>query len=47
MAVGYGAQPLTELLKESPRLAIERFEDLRHWLNGDLSLQSREVELYV
>ncbi|WP_044870248.1 HAD-IA family hydrolase [Pseudomonas sp. LFM046] len=47
VAVGYGAQPLAELLKESPTLAIERFEELRHWLDGDLSRQSREVEFYV
>ncbi|MNZ26029.1 Phosphoglycolate phosphatase, chromosomal [compost metagenome] len=47
VAVGYGAQPLAELLKESPKLAIERFEELRHWLSGDRSRQSLEVELYV
>ena len=47
VAVGYGAQPLAELLKESPKLAIERFEELRHWLGGNLSRQSREVEIYV
>ncbi|MFZ6046472.1 HAD-IA family hydrolase [Pseudomonas sp. CR3202] len=47
VAVGYGAQPLAELLKESPTLAIERFEELRHWLEGNLSRQTREVELYV
>ncbi|QEY63973.1 HAD-IA family hydrolase [Metapseudomonas lalkuanensis] len=47
VAVGYGAQPLAELLKESPKLAIERFEELRHWLGADLSRQSREVETYV
>ncbi|MFC5696332.1 HAD-IA family hydrolase [Pseudomonas sp. GCM10022186] len=47
VAVGYGAQPLAELLKESPKLAIERFEELRHWLEGNPSRQSRGVELYV
>jgi phosphoglycolate phosphatase len=47
VAVGYGAQPLAALLKESPKLAVERFEELRHWLSGDLSRQSREVEIYV
>ncbi|BAN49531.1 HAD-IA family hydrolase [Metapseudomonas resinovorans] len=47
VAVGYGAQSLAELLKESPTLAIERFDELRHWLDGDLNRQSREVELYV
>jgi phosphoglycolate phosphatase len=47
VAVGYGAQPLAELLKESPKLAIERFEELCHWLSGDRNRQSLEVELYV
>ncbi|MDH4583039.1 HAD family hydrolase [Pseudomonas sp. BN415] len=47
VAVGYGAQPLAELRKESPRLAIERFEELSHWLSGGLSRQSREVGSYV
>ncbi|MCO6057884.1 HAD-IA family hydrolase [Pseudomonas sp. MOB-449] len=47
VAVGYGAQPLADLRKESPTLAIERFEELRHWLDGDRRPQSREVEFYV
>ncbi len=47
VAVGYGALPLSELLKESPSLAIERFEELRHWLDGDRSRQVLEVERYV
>ena len=32
VAVGYGAQPLAVLQEQRPRLAIERFSQLREWL---------------
>lgn len=34
VAVGYGAQSLTSLLEYQPRLAIERFSELRSWLSA-------------
>lgn len=47
VAVGYGAQPLDQLIKESPRLAIDHFDELRHWLSGGVSRQPNEVAIYV
>lgn len=43
VAVGYGAQPLTVLCEESPRLAIQYFDDLRAWLAGRAITQPAEV----
>ncbi|MDY7561316.1 HAD-IA family hydrolase [Pseudomonas sp. 10B1] len=34
VAVGYGAQSLASLLEFKPRLAIERFSELRSWLSA-------------
>ena len=47
VAVGYGAQSLEELLKESPRLAIDHFDELRHWLGSGVSRQTNEVAIHV
>jgi len=43
VAVGYGAQPLDVLLREAPRLAIDRFEDLQAWLAGAATTKFSEV----
>ena len=47
VAVGYGAQSLDVLRLESPTLAIERFDELRHWLAGGANNPVNKVELHV
>lgn len=47
VAVGYGAQSLDVLRRESPRLAIECFDELRHWLAGGANTHSMKVDLHV
>lgn len=47
VAVGYGAQSLDVLRLESPTLAIEHFDELRHWLAGGANNPVNKVELHV
>lgn len=47
VAVGYGAQSLDVLRQESPTLAIEHFDELRHWLAGGANNPVNKVELHV
>lgn len=47
VAVGYGAQSLGALRGESPRLAIEHFDELRHWLAGGANTHTMKVDLHV
>jgi phosphoglycolate phosphatase len=42
-SIGYGAQSLDALRVHGPRLAIDEFFQLRAWLQGALTEQSREV----
>ena len=37
VAVGYGAQSMQSLLAYEPRLAIERFTELRTWLGRQVN----------
>lgn len=48
VAVGYGAQPLRVLRECAPRLAINRFNELRAWLeDGHAAKRSIEVSEHV
>lgn len=47
VAVGYGAQPLAMLSEHQPTLAIERFIELRDWLERRADVQRIEVGEYV
>ena len=47
VAVGYGAQSLAMLRAHGPRLAIERFFELRAWLERGVSEQRARVGDYV
>ncbi len=47
VAVGFGAQPLSVLRECAPRLAINQFNELRTWLDGQAAKRSIEVNEYV
>ena len=46
VAVGYGAQSLEGLRAHGPVLAVEHFDQLRHWLESGVALRVKE-ETYV
>ena len=46
VAVGYGAQSLEGLRAHRPVLAVEHFDQLRHWLESGVASRVKE-ETYV